>query len=186
MISRLPFRPLIWTLITIMPGLAAAESGPYLGGAIGSASVDDDFAGFDIADDVDAYKLLIGMQLGATLGIEAGYQNLGEFEERTNLGATTVITELAAEGWTLGGTLALPVSDFVSLFARGGIFVWDADIDIDGIRRAVADDSNPYYGAGAKVGFTNNFSLVGDWTRYELEDVNSDVISIGLEYRFGD
>jgi len=185
MYSKFRGSALVWTLLAVVPAWAAAESGPYIGAAIGSAKVDDDFAGVDIADDVDAYKFLLGAQLGSSFGIEVGYQNLGNFQDRIRLGGSTVITELTAEGWTLGGTLDLPVSDAVSLFGRGGLFVWDADVDVNGIRRAVADDSNPYYGAGARVRFADNFSLVGDWTRYELEDINSDVISLGLEYRFG-
>ncbi len=65
------------------------------------------------------------------------------------------------------------------------MFVWDADVDVNGLPAAVDDDSNPYYGLGAKFAFSPNLSLLGDWTRYELDEVNSDVISLGFEYRFG-
>lgn len=165
--------------------IAAADSGLYVGAGIGSASVAEDFAGFEIDDDTEAYRLLGGLQFGDTFGLEAGYQNFGDFVETFQLGNTTAVSRLSADGWTFGGTLGFPLTDTMSLFGRGGIFVWDADVEINGIREAVDDDSNPYYGVGAKVGFTPNFSLVGDWTRYELDDVDSDVISIGFEYRFG-
>ena len=92
---------------------------------------------------------------------------------------------MTADGWTLGGTLDLPLTESVSLFGRGGVFIWDADVDVNGVRAALDDDSNPYYGAGAKVSLSRNFSLVGDWTRYELDDIDSDVISLGIEFRFG-
>jgi len=32
---------------------------------------------------------------------------------------------------------------------------------------------------------SDSFSLIGDWSRFELDDVDTDVISIGFQYRFG-
>lgn len=169
----------------LLPLAAHAESGFYLSGSIGSASLEEDFDGFEVNDDVESYRLLAGWQLSDALGIEAGYLDFGTFEERIDFGGSTALTELSADGWTLGATLAAPLSEQFSVFGRAGIFVWDADVDVDGIREAVDDDSNPYYGAGAKFEFSPNLSLLGDWTRYELDDVDSDVISLGFEYRFG-
>lgn len=173
------------TAALVLPFAAQAESGFYLAGSIGSASLEEDFDGFDVNDDVESYRLLAGWQVSDVFGVEAGYLDFGTFEERIDLGGATALTELSADGWTLGATLAAPLSEQFSVFGRAGIFVWDADVDVDGIREAVDDDSNPYYGAGAKFAFTPNLSLLGDWTRYELDDVNSDVISLGFEYRFG-
>ena len=182
-------KPLAWMSLLVIfaasSATALADTGLYVGAGIGSAGVDETFDSFDFDDDVEAYRFLGGYRFGETFGIEAGYLNFGDFEQRTDLGNTTAITRLTADGWTLGGTLDLPVSDFVSLFGRGGVFVWDADVDVNGVRAAVDDDSNPYYGAGAKVSLTSNFSLVGDWTRYELDDVDTDVFSLGFEFRFG-
>jgi len=42
-----------------------------------------------------------------------------------------------------------------------------------------------YYGAGARLKVSSNLSLIGDWSRFELYDVDTDVISIGLQYRLG-
>lgn len=176
--------PLVAAALTV-PLSATAESGLYLGAGIGSATLAEDFDGFDIDDDTESYRFLGGLQLGDALGIEAGYMNFGDFEERIDFGGGTALTRLTADGWTLGGTLSMPLSNAVSLFGRGGVFVWDAGVEVDGIRAAVDDDSNPYYGGGAKVSFTRNFSLVGDWTRYELDEVDTDVYSLGFEYRFG-
>jgi hypothetical protein len=41
-----------------------------------------------------------------------------------------------------------------------------------------------YYGGGAKFAITDRLSLLGDWTRYELEDTESDVVSLGFTFRF--
>ena len=173
------------SLLCVAPFAVQADSGFFVGGSIGSATLDEDFEGFAVDDDTESYRIFAGLQLNDLIAIEGGYQNFGDFEERIDLNGTTSITRLTADGWTLGGTLTLPVSDQVSLFGRAGIFMWDADIELNGIRAAVEDDDNPYYGAGASVALSPNFSLLGDWTRYELDDVDSDVISIGFQYRFG-
>ena len=164
---------------------AHAEGGLYLGAGIGSASLAEEFDGFEFDDDVEAYRFLGGLQLGDTLGIEAGYQSFGDFEERIDLGGATAITRFSADGWTLGGTRGVPVAAGVSLFGRAGVFLWDADVEVNGLRSAVDDDSNPYYGVGGKVDVSDRLSIVGDWTRFELDDIDTDVLSLGFEYRFG-
>ena len=168
-----------------LSGVAAAETGFYLAGSIGSATLDEGFDDFRLDDDAESYRLLAGWQLTDAFGIEAGYLDFGTFEERVDLGGTTALTEVTADGWTAGGTLSAPLGDQFSIFGRAGVFVWDADVDVNGIRAAVDDDSNPYYGGGARFNVTPNLSLTGDWTRYELDDVDTDVISLGFQYRFG-
>ncbi len=164
---------------------AQADFGPFLGASFGSSHLDRDFTGLNIDTDANAYRIVGGFQLGDYLGIEAGYHNFGDFEETLDLGGFSTRTEVAADGWTLGGTLGLPLSEQFSLYGRAGVFFWDADVVIDGFSINVPEDDNPYYGGGAKVDVTSNLSLVGDWTRYELDTIESDVISVGFEYRFG-
>lgn len=180
-----PARAALLPLALLLPAMAFADSGPYVSGSIGSASLDENIATFSIDDDTEAFRLLGGWQFGEVFGIEAGYQNFGDFEETIDLGGTTAVTTLTAEGWTIGGTLGGQFSDTFSWFGRAGVFLWEADVDVNGIAQAIDDDSNPYYGAGARLALSRNFSLIGDWTRYELDDVDTDVISIGFQYRFG-
>jgi len=169
----------------LLPSLASAESGPFFGASFGSSHFDKDFSGFNIDTDANAYRFVAGFQLGDYLGLEAGYHNFGDFSETIDLGGFSALTKVAADGWTLGGTLGLPLNEQFSLYGRAGVFFWDADVEVDGFSINVPEDENPYYGGGAKVEVTSNLSLVGDWTRYELDTIDSDVISIGLQYRFG-
>ena len=62
---------------------------------------------------------------------------------------------------------------------------FDGDSLIDTVPWSTRSYSNLYVGGGAEVEITEQLSLVGDWTRYELDDVDSDVISLGFEFRFG-
>ena len=161
----------------VAPGLAVADSGLYIGGSVGSTTIDEDFDGAILDSNATAYRLVGGYQFGDLFGLEIGYQDFGEIEELPVL--------LSADGWTAGATLDLPVSDTFSLFGRAGVFFWEADIVIDGFSIDVPSDENLYYGAGAKVNVSNNFALIGDWSRFELDEVDTDVISIGFTYQFG-
>lgn len=167
-----------------LPLAAHADLDAYVGGSIGNARLDDSFDGFGIDTDADAYRLFGGLQFGDTFGIEAGYLNFGDFTETVDLGDLLSRTDISGDGWTLGATLALPLTENLSLFGKGGVFFWDADISLDGIKVDTAGDENPYYGGGLKLDLGENFSLTGDWTVYELDVVETDVISLGFTYRF--
>lgn len=167
-----------------LPLAAQADTGAYVGASLGNARLDDSFDGFGIDTDADAYRFFGGFQFGDTFGIEAGYLNFGDFSETVDLGGLLSRTDITGDGWTLGGTLALPLSENLSLFGKGGVFFWDADISVDGFRIDTPGDENPYYGGGLKLDLGDNLSLTGDWTVYEFDVLESDVISLGLHYRF--
>ena len=175
---------LILAALLLSP-IAQADTGVFVGASFGSSHLAEDFNGFNVDTDANALRVVGGFQFGDYFGIEAGYHDFGEFSETIDLGGLATRTKVAADGWTLGGTLGLPLGDQFSLYGRAGVFFWDADVDIDGFSINVPNDENPYYGGGAKVDITSNLSLVGDWTRYELDTIDSDVISLGFEYRFG-
>ena len=169
----------------LLPSLASADTGLFVGASVGSSHLEDDFSNVSIDTDATAYRFVGGFQFTDYFGIEAGYHNFGDFSETIDLGQVLSRTEINLDGWTLGGTLGLPLSDQVSLYGRAGVFFWDADVEVNGFSIDVPQDENSYYGGGAKIDVTQNLSLLGDWTRYELDTIDSDVISIGFQYRFG-
>lgn len=175
---------LILAALLLSP-LAQADTGLFVGASFGSSHLDEDFSGFNIDTDANAYRIVGGFQFGDYLGLEAGYHNFGDFAETVDLGGLTSLTEVTADGWTLGGTLGLPLNEQFSLYGRAGVFFWDADVEVDGFSINVPEDENPYYGGGARVDVTSQLSLIGDWTRYELDIIEIDVISVGFQYRFG-
>ena len=167
-----------------LPQAAYADTGAYVGASIGNARLDDNFDGFGIDTDADAYRLFGGIQFSDALGIEAGYLNFGDFSETVDLGGLLSRTDITGDGWTLGATLALPLSENLSLFGKGGVFFWDTDISVDGFSIDTPGDDNPYYGGGLKLEVGDNFSLTGDWTVYEFDILETDVISLGFNFRF--
>ena len=172
------------TILALTPLTAIADGGFYVGGSLGSASLTDDFSGFAVDADSTSFRLIAGWQFNEFFSLEGGYHNFGDFDQTFDVGGTPVDVSLKADGFTLGGTGSIPLGEKFALFGRTGAFFWDGDADINNVSQATPEDTNLYYGAGGKFAFSDSFSLVGDWTRYELEDTESDVISLGFTYRF--
>jgi hypothetical protein len=172
------------TIFALAPLTAMAEGGFYLGGSVGSVSFTDNFDALGIDTDSTSYRLTAGLQLNDFFSVEGGYHNFGDFEQRFNVIGDPIDVRLKADGFTLGVTGSIPLGSGLSLFGRAGGFFWDGDTNLSNPSRIRPEDSNPYLGAGATVAFSEHLKLVGDWTRYEFEFTESDVISLGLTYRF--
>jgi len=170
--------------IAVFPLTAIADSGFFIGAALGSASLDDDFDGLTVDSSSTSVRLVGGWRFNEFFAFEAGYHNFGDFEDTVDVGGTPTNVSLKADGFTLGVIGSLPMGERFSLFGRAGMFFWDGDADINNVTVATPEDSNLYIGVGAGYAFTEKFLLTGDWTRYELEDTQSNVLSIGFEYRF--
>ncbi len=174
----------VFVTLALTPLSALADSGFYFGGSVGSATIKEDFSGLNIDTDSTPYRFTVGWQFNDFFSLEGGYHNFGKFDERVDVSGSPVDLRLQADGFTLGATGSIPLGNSMSLFGRGGAFFWDGDAILDNITLARPEDSNLYLGGGATVSFTERLKLVGDWTRYELEDTESDVISLGFTYRF--
>lgn len=170
--------------VVAIPVTASADSGFFVGGSVGSATLDDSIDTFALDADSTSFRLNAGWQFSDFLAIEAGYHDFGKFDEEFDLGGVLTDVDLRADGYTLGLTTSIPMGSNLSLFGRLGAFAWEGDARVDGLRIEGFDDENLYYGAGADFKVTERLSLLGDWTRYELDDTESDVISIGFRYRF--
>ena len=171
-------------VIALVPLSASADSGFFFGGSVGSATLDDDIDTFALDADSTSFRLNAGWQFSDFFALEVGYHDFGKFDEELDLGGILSDVDIRADGYTFGATMSVPMGSNLSLFGRAGGFIWEADARVDGLRIEGFDDENLYYGAGADFKVTDQFSLLGDWTRYELDDTESDVISIGFRYRF--
>ena len=172
------------TILTCAPLTALAEGRLYLGGSIGTASLNDDFDGFDIDTDSVSLRLIVGWQFNDYFALEGGYHNFGDFEQNFDAGGEPVDVILKADGFTLGVTGTLPLGDKFALFGRAGSFFWDGDAEINNVTQAKPEDTNLYFGAGARYAFSDRLYLLADWSRYELEDTQSNVASLGLTVSF--
>ena len=162
-----------------------AGEGFYAGASIGSASLDDDFDGLEVDDDTTAYRLVAGWWVNRYFALEAGYHNFGDFEQDFTINGVRHRAKLSADGYTLGVQGSYPVANKVDILGRAGWFFWDGEAEINNVSQASPEETNPYLGLGLSYAFTDSFSVNGDWTHYELESTNSDVFSIGFQFRFG-
>jgi OOP family OmpA-OmpF porin len=178
----------VTTLLAIRllaPFQAEAGEGFYAGASIGAASMDEDFNQVTLDDNTTAYKLVGGWWVNRFFALEVGYHNFGDFEQDFTLGGDRQTAKVSADGYTLGMQATYPIASKVSVFGRAGAFFWDGEAEINNVSQASSEETNPYYGLGLSYAFTEKLMLNGDWTRYDLEEADSDVFSIGFQYRFG-
>jgi len=172
------------TILAVSPLTAAADGHWYLGASVGSASLAEDFDGFDIDADSTALRLVGGWQFNDYFSLEGGYHNFGSFEQSFDVDGEIIDASLEADGFTLGATGTMPLGGNFSLYGRAGSFFWDGDAEINNVSQATPEDTNLYLGIGASYALGTRLSIVADWSRYALEDTESDVASLGLTARF--
>ncbi len=188
-IARMKLRALLGALLAallVTPMTAMADSGFYLGGSYGNASVDAGVPGFpgSFDEDDNAYKIFLGFRFdlpSTFLSIEGGYADLGQPEVESPLGNATLDTT-AVELWGLGGFEAGPME----FFAKVGYVSFDVESDFLGVQET--DDGNEL-GWGLGIGFdVGPLQIRGEYERFEAElsgiDVDTDMVSVGFSYLF--
>lgn len=167
----------------ILPGLAAAEGHWLFGGAIGAASIDEDVDGFRFDSDSTSFRIYGGYEFNDYFALEAGYMDLGSFNEQVDQGGNIVPVSADADGFTFAARGSFPVGEKFSLHGTIGSFFWDGASEIAGVGDNVSD-ANVFFGVGAGFDLTSNFSLRADVSQYELDGVDSNVFSLGFQMNF--
>ncbi len=178
------------TVLACMADARAAESGFYIGGSIGQASMelpsDPNFV-FDEED--TAWKLFGGynFDLGKLdLGVEVGYANLGE----PRIGDATAFVGFETTAIEAFGVASLEAGP-VDLFAKLGIVSWDAGIVIAGTDVPPEfwfSDSDTgtdaAYGLGVQWQL-NQFGIRAEFEGFDIPDTDSVYMwSLGVTYSF--
>jgi OOP family OmpA-OmpF porin len=176
---------IIISSIVLLPISAYADGGFIVGASIGSASLDENFGGLTVDTDSSAYRISAGWRFNENFSIEAAYHDFGNFEQQLDINGTAADVSLSADGFTFGVAGSLPISTRFALTGRLGMFFWDGAAEVNNVSQASPEDSNLYFGAGASYSLTSRLAVTGDWIRYELEDAQSNVLSVGFQYWFG-
>lgn len=138
----------------------AAETGWYVGGEVGK---------FDLEDEDDtAIKFIGGYQINRNFAAELGY---GMLFDKSGVEVTA---------WELVGIASFPLGNKFSVFGKLGFAMWDADAGIFGS----ADGTDLTYGVGLKYDLTPKFAIRGQWQRYDIDDADGDLFSVGIIYKF--
>lgn len=163
-------------LAAVASGAQAAENhGFYAGAGAGQSFVDE-----GAYDDEDvAFSAFGGYQFNRYFGLEAGYADLGKLEPES----TGTTLEAGSAYFTAVGTL--PFTAKFSGYAKAGMQRWDLDEAVPGLT-GTGDDSgtDPVYGVGLQYRFNDNVALRGDYSRFEIQDLDVDLAQVQVRYDF--
>lgn len=166
------------------PVAASAQSGFFVDGAIGQVSIDED--GLD--DNDTSFRIGGGWSFNRYFGLEAGWTDLGKFEEEVAIGGATASAE--TDGFYAGVRGKFPFYEGENGFyvgGRAGFLRWDASGRARvGTVTVRLDESgtDPYFGVGAGYDFSRNFGVGLNYDRYDIDDSNLDVWNVSATWRF--
>jgi len=158
----------------------AADSGFYIGGGIGSATIEDDPPSFEDIDESDtAWKAYVGYRFGGFIPLldvagEITYRDMGSPDGSG--------FEYDASGYD-ASALGIVTLGPIDLFARLGVGNYSIDRRINGTRR---DED----GTGTLVGLGAGFRLFkinvrAEWERIDADGAdNIDMFTVNAYWRF--
>jgi hypothetical protein len=156
---------------TLVAGLAStpAQAGLNVGASFTDTEVED--GGFK-ADD-NNYKVFAGWRFFERqwFGIEGQYVDFGDFSS----GGTSA----EATGFGAFALVSVKVWRF-DLFAKAGVASWDTEVS----NQPGDDGTDPAYGVGAAFRITERFWVRAEWERFEFDNADADMASLGAELRF--
>lgn len=166
---------------------AGSDSGFYLGGSIGSASLDfeeenEEVGSFDFDDDDNGYKVYGGFNFGLVplidLAVEGGYVNFGTFAGA--IGDNTA-DSIDASAWSAFGLAGFKLGP-IGLFAKTGLIKWDVEFDTE-IGDFSDSGSDPAYGLGARFQI-GPLAARAEYELFDMDGVDIDYLSVGAAYTF--
>ena len=186
------------TLCISTSALAGGDSGFYIGGSIGQASLDVDTIetnNFAFDDSDNAYKIMLGFNVGVLplidLGIEAAYRDLGSFEGNIGLdnfapGGNSEIDFLrvsSIDAIDVFGILTLNMGP-IGVFGKVGFIDWEVDTNLADLNVS-RSGSDAAYGLGAQLRF-GSFAVRAEYELFEIDSAADDIemLSVGLSYTF--
>ena len=175
--------------------LAASQASAqaYLGGSIGQSDIDDQIAtGLITGGSVDgtdtAFKIFGGYMFNRHFGLEAAYVDLGEASYSGNfIGLPVTGGRVEVSGVNISALGALPIGERFSVFGKIGLFMWDAEASdtTGGVPfSAQQDGTDLSFGIGLGYHFTRSLGVRAEWEMFTTDDADSNLISVGLLWRF--
>jgi OmpA-OmpF porin, OOP family len=186
------------------------DHGAYLGASIGAVNYRDACGGITIpCDEKDtSWRVAGGYQFSRYLAVELGYADLGGPKSNGTLtlttGTATLDTDSKVSAWDLSVLGSLPLVERLFAYGRAGIyraevestthFTTTGGVTVNGATsgtsRISETNTGMVLGIGLKYEFLRSLAVRAEWQRYfDLEgsggtDIDADVLSVGLLYRF--
>ena len=180
---------LIAASLLTLSGTAMADSGFYVGGSVGNATLEANFEdpldpGNDFTfDESDfSWKAYGGYNFDLpviNLGVEGGYRSLGG--PSVTIAAQSFGIDITA--WDVFGVAGFDLGP-VTVFGKLGIISWDAELSVAGIDAGSEDDQDTAYGVGASFNL-GSFQLRAEYEMFDVSDVEDlYMLSAGFVYTF--
>lgn len=175
----------LWVMpaMVLAASVAAADAGPYIGGFIGKAEVnelnDSSGPGVSVDDSDTSYKFLVGHRVNDNFAVEGFYNDHGEYS--VELPSALFVYDISSVG--VAALAIASVSPSVELHGKLGLHAWDADVQRNNTVAADSDDGSDFiFGVGMSYR-EGPVSLRVDLERYDY-DTDVDTASLGLIYHF--
>jgi OOP family OmpA-OmpF porin len=179
-----------------LSGLLAATQASaqaFVGGSIGQSDIDGDItAGLITSGSTDgkdtAFKVFGGYMFNRHFGVEGAYVNLGEVSYSGDFfGDLVTGGKVEVSGFNVAALGSYPISEQFSVFGKIGLFIWEAEASdtTGGVPFSdEADGTDISFGIGLGYNFSRNLGVRAEWERFKLDDVDADLLSIGIVWRF--
>ena len=165
-----------------LSAMAGKDSGVYVGGSIGNASLDYSKDSFDFNDDDAGYKVFAGYNFGLVplidIAAEVAYVDFGSAEGDI---ANITGNKLEVSALTAAGIVGFNLGP-IGLFGKMGVATWDGDV-----KGPIINDSDsgtdPLYGLGAKLQL-GSLAVRAEYELFDLDKFDIDFFSVGASFTF--
>lgn len=191
----------IWGGTPYSSSSAQADEGLYLGFNLGQSKYDAELNDFSELDDGSiisanldekdtSFSFTLGYQLTPNFSVEGGYIDLGELHlnavsDGSNFyspGAVNFTVETDGLFFDVKGQL--PINEQFSLYGKLGLLQWDGNASIsDSTGGVSADGSDTFFGFGASFNINDSLLFNVDYTLYNLDGDDIDVIAVGVQFK---
>jgi OmpA-OmpF porin, OOP family len=158
-----------------------AHSAWRFGFAGGRAQIKADDS--DLSGRTGDWELFAGFEFNRYLAVEAGYLIGGKAKDEVE-GVVFEDDTSARYACAIG---SLPLSEAVTVYARGGVLDWESDREArrDGVVLAAekADGTDPFVGVGFAA-LIDDALLRLEYRRADLDDTRLTFVSLGVAWRF--
>jgi OOP family OmpA-OmpF porin len=180
MTTRIGLLTIAALALALMTPAALAE-GFSVGASVGSSKITVDDSGIDFDGSDVGWKVFGKYMFNDNWGVEVGFVDLGNPDD-TILGVDIDVEADGIDAFFIG---SFPASESFDLFGKVGYLSWDAEISSPGIPSESDDGSDLAFGIGGAFHTSDQFSILGEWEWFDIEDSDSVwMLSIGIEVGF--
>lgn len=176
------------------PAAARLETFLFAGASVGASNIDEAMtrglitAG-EVKTDSTGFKVFGGYQFHRNIGVEMAFVDLGEAKYQGSFNGMPIANgKLKVNGLNFAALGRLPLGQSFALFAKAGVFVWEAEAKdtAAGVPFTTkTDGTGGSFGIGASYDITRNIALRVEGEVFGIGDGDkASLISLGFALNF--